>query len=317
MQPGYYVASHVSKQAVMGRELASRMTQTTLSNGAMVLSHAGRLLRACWPRYSPPSSSSSPLPSLIATGKSLKATPALSSVMPSVLRYISLSQLACTIASNGYTVFLSLLPSPTFHIQTYLNPTPHSPPFPYSSCSVDISNNTSSIYCSGHLFTDCPYTTTSTFFAPVAISNSCSRTTTSLVPSMPLPARQALEARKATEKEDVVEHCRTQNVIRNAATEVAVKVNQKQSLNIVQTSVAAALSTILFIKDVFPPDYYEHRSYNFRNADFSYSVTPADAMSVKKQNADENTVSWHMLLKGKHKHVDKMLYWLVSLYWLI
>lgn len=130
---------------------------------------------------------------------------------------------------------------------------------------------------------------------------------------MPIKAKPAAEAKKATEKENVVQHVRTQNVIRNAATEVVVKVNQKQSLNIVQTSVAATLSTILFIKDVFPPDYYEHRSYNFRSADFSYSVTPADAISVKKQNADENTVSWHMLLKGKHKHVDKMLYWLVRI----
>lgn len=130
---------------------------------------------------------------------------------------------------------------------------------------------------------------------------------------MPVKAKPAIEAKQAAEKENVVEHGRTKTIIRNAATEVVVKVNQKQSLNILQTSVTATLSTILFIKNVFPPSYYEHRSYDFKSADFSYSVTPSDARSILKQNADENIVSWDMLLPGKHPHVDKMLYWLVSL----
>ena len=128
---------------------------------------------------------------------------------------------------------------------------------------------------------------------------------------MPPKAKPALGPKKPTVDDKRVG--RTLTMQKNAATEVVVKVNQKQSLNIIQTSVAASLSTILFIKNIFPEYYFEHRSYSFKSADFSYEVTPADARALKRQKEDDTTVSWDMLVRGKHKQVDKLLYWLVSL----
>lgn len=128
---------------------------------------------------------------------------------------------------------------------------------------------------------------------------------------MPPKAKPALGAKKPIVNENGVG--RSVTVQKNAVTEVVVKVNQKQSLNIVQTSVAASLSTILYIKNLFPEYYFEHRSYSFKSPNFSYEVTPADARALKRQKEDDTTVSWDMLVPGKHRQIDKMLYWLVSL----
>lgn len=127
---------------------------------------------------------------------------------------------------------------------------------------------------------------------------------------MPAKVKPAIVAKNSQKNDSQVSQGQSQ-IVRNAAIEVVVKLNQKQSLNIVQTSVTASLSTILFIKNVFPVDYYEHRTYNMRSPEFTYSISPSDARSVMKQESDENTVTWDMLVPGKHKHVDKLLFWLV------
>lgn len=128
--------------------------------------------------------------------------------------------------------------------------------------------------------------------------------------SMPAKVKPGIVAKNSQKKDSEVSQGQSQ-IVRNAATEVVVKLNQKQSLNIVQTSVAASLSTILFIKNVFPVDYYERRTYNMRSPEFTYLISPSDARSVMKQESDENTVTWDMLVPGKHRHVDKLLSWLV------
>lgn len=95
-------------------------------------------------------------------------------------------------------------------------------------------------------------------------------------------------------------------------TQTVVKINQAQSLYIVQTTVSAAFSTILWIYNLFPDDYFESRSYSLDDPTFPYSVkTPAQAVWEGKQGNDKAIVTWDFLLNGKTAQTDKIWLWLV------
>jgi len=98
----------------------------------------------------------------------------------------------------------------------------------------------------------------------------------------------------------------------NPATQTIVKVNQSQSLHIVKTTITASLSAILYIRNLFPEDFFEHRTYSLANPDFPYTVAANDINSRRRQLSDVKSVTWDMLVRGKHQHADKVLSWLVS-----
>lgn len=96
-------------------------------------------------------------------------------------------------------------------------------------------------------------------------------------------------------------------------TQTVVRISEKQSLHIVQTTVSAALSAILCINNLFPDDYFETRRYNLDDPAFSYSVKPASqsARESKQQENDNASVCWDFLLRGKTAKADKIWLWLV------
>ncbi|KFY73057.1 hypothetical protein V499_06813 [Pseudogymnoascus sp. VKM F-103] len=99
-------------------------------------------------------------------------------------------------------------------------------------------------------------------------------------------------------------------------TKTVVRINQAQSLKIVQTTVSAALNTILWINDLFPDDHFETRSYSLDDPDFSYEIKPVpqtawEKRTKKRRPADgKANVSWDFLLKGKSEKADKIWSWL-------
>lgn len=103
-------------------------------------------------------------------------------------------------------------------------------------------------------------------------------------------------------------------------TKQMVRINQAQSVNIVQTTVSAALSTILWINDLFPDNYFETRSYSLDDPDFSYEIKPVpqtawEKRTEKRRPADgKANVSWDFLLKGKSEKADKIWSWLVRIH---
>ena len=94
-------------------------------------------------------------------------------------------------------------------------------------------------------------------------------------------------------------------------TQTLVTINQKQSLRLIQITVSAALSTILYIKNLFPDDYFETRTYDIANPNFPYTVKPSSD-TIKQQENDKANVTWDILRRGKHAHTDKMWSWLVG-----
>lgn len=96
-------------------------------------------------------------------------------------------------------------------------------------------------------------------------------------------------------------------------TQTVVRINQTQSLHIIQTTVSAALNTILWINNLFPDNYFETRSYSLNDPAFPYRVkTPVQvALEGKQQRNDKTSVTWNFLAKGKTAKADKIWSWLV------
>ncbi|ELR03019.1 DNA binding protein [Pseudogymnoascus destructans] len=95
-------------------------------------------------------------------------------------------------------------------------------------------------------------------------------------------------------------------------TQTVSKINQAQSLHIIQTTVSAALSTILWINNLFPDDHFETRSYNLDDPAFAYTIKPL-AQTIRErrqQGTGEARVTWEFLLRGKTTKVDKIWLWL-------
>lgn len=106
----------------------------------------------------------------------------------------------------------------------------------------------------------------------------------------------------------------TQTVVQTPnSTQTVVIINQAQSLHIVQTTVSAALSAMLWINDLFPNHYFETRRYSLDDPAFSYTLKhpPQTARDKKQQANDAASVTWDFLLKGKTAKADKIWLWLV------
>ncbi|KFX89396.1 hypothetical protein O988_08640 [Pseudogymnoascus sp. VKM F-3808] len=99
-------------------------------------------------------------------------------------------------------------------------------------------------------------------------------------------------------------------------TQTVVRVNEQQSLHIVQTSVAAALSAILCSNDLFPDTFFETRSYKLDDPAFPYTVKPAcqSAREIKQQENDKTRITWDFLIKGKNPKADKIWVWLDGIF---
>lgn len=99
-------------------------------------------------------------------------------------------------------------------------------------------------------------------------------------------------------------------------TQTVVRINQAQSIHIVQTTVSAALCTILWINEYFPDDHFETRSYSLDDPAFPYRIkTQAQTAEERTQQGDEKArVTWDFLRRGKTKEADKIWLWLVRIH---
>jgi meiosis-specific protein HOP1 len=91
-----------------------------------------------------------------------------------------------------------------------------------------------------------------------------------------------------------------------------------QSLDLVQTTVCATISTVAFLRGLFPDDCFRTHQYDIEDSKYSYKdfmdTTGDDSpMAVSKcKNADHRFIPWQILVRGRNKGASKLLDWVVS-----
>jgi hypothetical protein len=88
-------------------------------------------------------------------------------------------------------------------------------------------------------------------------------------------------------------------------------VNQIQSVELVQSIIAATISNVTWVRKMFPKICYEPRWYDFTNRDVSYENFMSGEGYGNSEPHDPGTVGWRVLVPGQHIGVDKVLKWLV------
>lgn len=107
-----------------------------------------------------------------------------------------------------------------------------------------------------------------------------------------------------------VQLLRQRNVQTNAYT--TTRVDQAQSLELVQTMLHGALSTLTYLRGLFPTKAFESCYYRLRDAPLSYADFAAGRMPTKKDEADDLSTKIPVLLRERSRRVDRFLDWLAS-----
>jgi hypothetical protein len=91
-----------------------------------------------------------------------------------------------------------------------------------------------------------------------------------------------------------------------------------QSLELVQTTVCAVVSTVASLRCLFPEDCFRVHRYDIESPNYSYK----DFMNVSSDDshtsvnahkkADHRHIPWDILVRGTSGGVNKLLDWLVS-----
>lgn len=91
-----------------------------------------------------------------------------------------------------------------------------------------------------------------------------------------------------------------------------------QSLNLVQTTVCATMSTVAFLRGLFPDDCFRRHEYDIEDPNYSYkdfmNATDEDSpMAVsKRKKMNYRIIPWQILVRGRNKGANKLLDWIVS-----
>jgi hypothetical protein len=91
-----------------------------------------------------------------------------------------------------------------------------------------------------------------------------------------------------------------------------------QSLDLVQTTVCATMSTVAFLRGLFPDDCYRTHEYDIEDPNYSYmgfmNATDLDSPMIvnKRKKLGHMFTPWRILVRGKNKGADKLLDWIVS-----
>jgi meiosis-specific protein len=91
-----------------------------------------------------------------------------------------------------------------------------------------------------------------------------------------------------------------------------------QSLDLVQTTVCATISTVAFLRGLFPDDCFRTHQYDIEDSNYSYKAfmdaTGDDSpMAVSKpKKVDHRFIPWQILVRGRNKGASKLLDWIVS-----
>jgi len=95
-------------------------------------------------------------------------------------------------------------------------------------------------------------------------------------------------------------------------TKNATKLDQKQSLEVVQTLVHSAISSITYFRELFPEKAYSLRWYEYRDTVLPFDEYTAALMPREAEEAREPRVNIPILQRKKSKRADVFLDWLVS-----
>jgi hypothetical protein len=91
-----------------------------------------------------------------------------------------------------------------------------------------------------------------------------------------------------------------------------------QSLDLVQTTVCAVVSTVASLRCLFPDDCFRTHRYDLENPKYSYKdfmdTTDEDSATVvsKRKKLDHRFVPWDILVRGRNAGASKLLDWIVS-----
>jgi hypothetical protein len=99
--------------------------------------------------------------------------------------------------------------------------------------------------------------------------------------------------------------------------EQAVEVVQSQHL--IQTTVCAIISTVAYLRDLFPRDCFRTHYYDVEDPSYSYKdfISPTNkdlTMAVRERKLlSHKCIPLDTLVRGKDKGADKLLDWIVGL----
>jgi len=91
-----------------------------------------------------------------------------------------------------------------------------------------------------------------------------------------------------------------------------------QSLDLVQTTVCAIVSTVASLRCLFPDDCFRTHQYDTEDPNYSYKdfmdATDDDLTTMvrKRKKGDHRFVPWDILVRGRNAGASKLLDWIVS-----
>ncbi|KAK4978192.1 hypothetical protein LTR42_002570 [Elasticomyces elasticus] len=99
---------------------------------------------------------------------------------------------------------------------------------------------------------------------------------------------------------------------RNAPT--VTKIDQKQSLEVIQTMLHGSLSTLSYLREFFSEKVFERQLYEMADHIHSYEDYAAGKLAKHKHEAAEPAITMCILKRGCGKRADLFLDWLVRIY---
>jgi len=101
-------------------------------------------------------------------------------------------------------------------------------------------------------------------------------------------------------------------VVRTRQTHATTTINEVQSIQLVQTMLHGALSTLTYLRELFPERAFEYRYYEMRETPLPYTDFAAARMPSFQSEADPHSTKLPVLLRDRSKRADLFLDWLVS-----
>ena len=101
-------------------------------------------------------------------------------------------------------------------------------------------------------------------------------------------------------------------LVRTRQTFATMTINEVQSIQLVQTMLHGAMSTLTYLRELFPEKAFEYRYYEMRETPLPYKDFAAARMPSYKSEADPHSTKLPILLRKRSKRADLFLDWLVS-----
>jgi hypothetical protein len=101
-------------------------------------------------------------------------------------------------------------------------------------------------------------------------------------------------------------------LVRTRQAYATTTINEVQSIQLVQTMLHGALSSLTYLRELFPEKAFEDRYYEMRENPLPYADFAAARMPSLKGEADPHSTRVPILLRQRSKRADLFLDWLVS-----